>query len=154
MAIMPIYIYIYIYIYSFIWLHQILVAALRIFYFHYSILDIQLQYVKSISSLTRNQTGPPPPHPHWELGVLPTGLPGKSLLYPLLELKKGFPGGTSGKEPACQCSRAEMRVPSLDREDPWRRAWQPTPVFLSGEFHGQRSLDRNSPWGHKESGHD
>ena len=31
----------------------------------------------------------------------------------------------------------------------WNRAWQPTPVFLSGEFHGQRSLT-GSPWGHKE----
>ena len=26
-------------------------------------------------------------------------------------------------------------------EDPWRRAWKPTPVFLSGESHGQRSLE-------------
>ena len=34
---------------------------------------------------------------------------------------------------------------------PWRRAWQPTPVFLPGEFHGQRSLAGYSPWGHKES---
>ena len=33
---------------------------------------------------------------------------------------------------------------------PWRRAWQPTPVFLSGEFHGQRSLAGYSPWGHTE----
>ena len=33
----------------------------------------------------------------------------------------------------------------------WRRKWQPTPVFLSGEFHGQRSLVGYSPWGHKES---
>ena len=30
------------------------------------------------------------------------------------------------------------------------RAWQPTPVFLPGEFHGQRSLVGYSPWGHKE----
>ena len=29
---------------------------------------------------------------------------------------------------------------------PWRRAWQPTPVFLPGESHGQRSLARYSPW--------
>ena len=29
--------------------------------------------------------------------------------------------------------------------------WQPTPVFLPGEFHGQRSLAGYSPWGHKES---
>ena len=33
---------------------------------------------------------------------------------------------------------------------PWRRAWQPTPVFLSGESHGQRSLAGFSPWGRKE----
>ena len=30
-------------------------------------------------------------------------------------------------------------------------AWQPTPVFLPGEFHGQRSLVGYSSWGHKES---
>ena len=34
---------------------------------------------------------------------------------------------------------------------PWRKAWQPTPVFLPGEFHRQRSLEGYSPWGHKES---
>jgi len=28
----------------------------------------------------------------------------------------------------------------------WRRKWQPTPVFLPGEFHGQRSLVGYSPW--------
>ena len=33
----------------------------------------------------------------------------------------------------------------------WRRAWQPTPVFLPGESHGQRSLAGYSPWGRKES---
>ena len=33
----------------------------------------------------------------------------------------------------------------------WRRAWQPTPVFLHGEFYGQRSLVGYSPRGHKES---
>ena len=34
---------------------------------------------------------------------------------------------------------------------PWRREWQPTPVFLPGEFHGQKSLMGYSPWGCKES---
>ena len=34
---------------------------------------------------------------------------------------------------------------------PWRRAWQPTPVVLPGESHGQRSLVGYSLWGHKES---
>ena len=33
----------------------------------------------------------------------------------------------------------------------WRREWLPIPVFLSGEFHGQRSLVGFSPWGCKES---
>ena len=36
------------------------------------------------------------------------------------------------------------------RKIPWRRAWQPTPVFLPGESHGQKSLAGYSPWGHKE----
>ena len=34
---------------------------------------------------------------------------------------------------------------------PWRRKWQPTLVYLPGEFHGQRSLAGYSPWGRKES---
>ena len=42
-------------------------------------------------------------------------------------------------------------VRSLGWEDPWRRARQPTPVFLPGEFYGERSLACYSPWGHKES---
>ena len=34
---------------------------------------------------------------------------------------------------------------------PWRRKWLPTPVFLLGKSHGQRSLVGYSPWGRKES---
>ena len=34
---------------------------------------------------------------------------------------------------------------------PWRRAWQLTPVFLTGESHGQRSLVGYGPWGQEES---
>ena len=37
------------------------------------------------------------------------------------------------------------------RKIPWRRKWQPSPVFLPGKFHGQRSLVDYSPWGCKES---
>ena len=36
------------------------------------------------------------------------------------------------------------------RKTPWRRKWQPTPVFLPGKSHGQRSLEGYSAWGHKE----
>ena len=33
----------------------------------------------------------------------------------------------------------------------WRRKWQPIPVFLPGESHGQRSLAGHGPWGYRES---
>ena len=64
----------------------------------------------------------------------------------------GFPDGTSGKEPACQCGR--LKIPGFDPwvgKIPWRSAWQPTPVFLPREPHGQRSLAGCSPWGCRES---
>ena len=62
------------------------------------------------------------------------------------------PGGISGKETACQCKRRKRH-----KFDPWvgkiswKRAWQPPPVFLPGESHGQRSLVGYGPKGHKES---
>ena len=43
-------------------------------------------------------------------------------------------------------------TPSLGRS-PWRRKWQPTPVFLPRESHGQRSLADYSPWGRKRVRH-
>ena len=43
----------------------------------------------------------------------------------------------------------ETQVRSLAQEDPWRRKWQPTLVFLPGESHGQRSLVGYTPWGRK-----
>ena len=45
----------------------------------------------------------------------------------------------------------ETQVWSLGQEDPWRREWLPTPLFLPGESHGQRSLADYSPWGCRES---
>ena len=73
--------------------------------------------------------------------------------WPVLRKYKGFPSGSSGKEPTCQCRRLKRcgfdawvgKMPS------WRRAWQPTPIFLPGKSHGQRSLMDYSPWGRKES---
>ena len=70
-----------------------------------------------------------------------------------------FPGGASGKKtkkkktkPDCQCRGCKgHRFKFWVGEIPRRQAWQPTPVFLSGESHGQRSLAGYSPWGHKES---
>ena len=62
-----------------------------------------------------------------------------------------FPGGTSGKESTCQCMRCQRRRLDLwVGKIPWRKEWQPTPLFLSGKPTGQRSLAGCSPWGHKE----
>ena len=60
-----------------------------------------------------------------------------------------FPGSSAGKESACKAGDAGS-IPGLGTS-PWRRKWQPTPVFLPGESHGQRSLAGYSPQGHKES---
>ena len=48
----------------------------------------------------------------------------------------------------------ETRVQSLGGKIPWRRKWQPTPVFLPREFHGQTRLADYSPWDHKRVIHD
>ena len=61
----------------------------------------------------------------------------------------GFPGGTSDKEPACQCRRPErLRFDSRVGKIFWGRTWQPTPVFLPRDSHGQRSYSTQN---HKES---
>ena len=64
---------------------------------------------------------------------------------------QGFPGGTRGKESSCQCRRhSGLSFHSWVGKICWRRKWQPTPVFLPGEFCGQRSLAGYSLQGHKE----
>ena len=51
----------------------------------------------------------------------------------------GFPGGASGKEPTCQCRRRKRgRFVPWVRKIPWRRKWQPSPVFFPRESHGRR----------------
>ena len=61
-----------------------------------------------------------------------------------------FPG--SPKEHTCQCRRLRRcRFDPWVRRIPWRRAWQPTPVFLPGKSHGQRSLAGYGPQNWKES---
>ena len=59
--------------------------------------------------------------------------------------------GASGKEPACQCKRCKRcGFHSWVKKILWRRKWQPIPVFLPGESHGQRSLVGYSSWGCKD----
>ena len=82
----------------------------------------------------------------------------------------GLPGTSTGKESACNAGDPSS-IPGLKRSPgegvvyalqyswaslvvgkiPWRKAWQPTPGYLPGEPHGQRSLVGYSPWGHRES---
>ena len=66
--------------------------------------------------------------------------------YPII---MGLPRWLSGfKKTRCQCKRHKrLRFDLWIRKIPWRRAWQPIPVFLHGESHGLRSLVVYSPWG-------
>ena len=64
-------------------------------------------------------------------------------------LKLPFPGDSDSKEICLQCRRPGLN-PRV-RKIPWKREWLPTPVFLPGEFHGQRSLVGYSHWGCRES---
>ena len=73
-----------------------------------------------------------------------------AVIYQALHLD--FPGGTNGKEPACQFRRHKIcRFDLRVRKIPWRRAWQPILVPLPGESNGQESLTGGSPQSHKES---
>ena len=60
----------------------------------------------------------------------------------------GFPGGPSSKESTHWYRR--LTFDSWVGKIPWRRAQQPTPVFLPGESHGQKSLEGYGPQGCKE----
>ena len=65
---------------------------------------------------------------------------------------KRFPGDSVGKESACNAGdTGDMGLISGCGKISWRKTWQPTPVFLPGQFHVQRSLAGYSPCGRKES---
>ena len=55
------------------------------------------------------------------------------------------------KNPPSNAGEFRCGFESWVRKIPWRRAWQPTPVFLPGESEGQRSLSGTVPLGDKES---
>ena len=61
----------------------------------------------------------------------------------LLYKARGLPLWLSGIESFCQCRR--HRFDPQARKIPWRRVWQPTPVFLPGKSHEQRNLESYSP---------
>ena len=94
------------------------------------------------------------------VGLLYLGVLGKASLlswpfYPHLRMHVGFPGGTSGKEPACQCGRQE--TPGFNPwvgKIPWRRKWQPTPGFSSWRILWTEELDGLQSVGSPGVGHD
>ena len=76
---------------------------------------------------------------------------GASLLGSGDAISMGSRGGSEVKNPPAGQETQETWVRPLGQEDPWRRKWQPTPVFLLGKSHGWRSLVGYSPWGLKET---
>ena len=69
--------------------------------------------------------------------------------------KEGFLGGTSSKEPACQCSRPKRcRFDPWVRKNPWRRAWEPTTVFLPRESPSTEEPSGLQSVGSQRVGHD
>ena len=77
------------------------------------------------------------------------------------ESRSGHTFSVNGQTGASQVAQVVKNLPANARDMrpgfdpwvgkiPWRRAWQPTPVSLPGESHGQRSLVGSSPWGRKE----
>ena len=71
-----------------------------------------------------------------------------SVNFRYIAILMNFPGGSDGKNICLQCGRPGFK-PWVGKI-PWRRKWQPTPVFLPGKSHGRMSLAGYSPWGFKE----
>ena len=85
-----------------------------------------------------------PRSPALQAEALTSEPPGQTTAIPYL----GFPAGVSGKDLTCQCrTHKRQGFDPWVGNFPWRRKWQPTPVFLPGKSHGQRSLADYSPRG-------
>ena len=83
--------------------------------------------------------------------MLSLGLSSTDLYAAFSYYSSGLHNWLSGEESTCQCRRLRRQAfyPWV-RKIPWRRKWQPIPVFLPGKFHGQRSLADHSQWDCKE----
>ena len=88
----------------------------------------------------------------WQARVRGIARVGHDFVLPFfLSCIKRFPGG-SVVESTCQCRR--HRFDPWVGKIPWKKKWQPTPVFLPGNSHEQGSLVSYSPWGCKIVRHD
>ena len=77
----------------------------------------------------------------------PTSLNSWTFGHPLT---RSFPGSSDSKASACNAGDLSL-IPGSGGSLGEGNGWLPTPVFLPGEFHGQRNPVGYSPWGHKES---
>ena len=117
--------------------------------------------------------GSDPHYPHWQANFLPLSCQGNPSIGNTAVKKQTKNEISFSRQTVhviisklCQCDfqvvlivknlpvKVEDRRHGFDPwvgKNPWRRKWQPTPIFLPGKFHGQRSLVGYSPWGPKES---
>ena len=79
-----------------------------------------------------------------------------SVLYKYIYIHTaGLPGGTNGKKPTCQGRpHKRLRFNPWVGKIPWRREWQPTPVFSPGKFHGRGESGRQQSTGSQRIRHD
>ena len=113
----------------------------------FEIVQLEFHHLASLALFIVSWPGIKATSMHWKLKVVTTGPPGKSLrcgsLYGII-LKIQLPRWLSGKEFTCQCGRS--RFTPWVRKIPWRRKWQPSPVWLPVKSQGQRSLVGYSLW--------
>ena len=86
-------------------------------------------------------------HRPWGGWVFPPSTSSKILFANVYWVFQLLSHGSDGKESACNWPRFNPYVGKIS----WRREWLPTPVFLPGEFHEQKSLAGYCPLGHRES---
>ena len=88
-------------------------------------------------------------------GCVLVSLVAASGLFSLVAVLRFRVAGASAVARAALAAQMGKRLPAMRETQagkiPWRRKWQPTPVFLPEKSHGQRSLVDYSPWGRKES---
>ena len=110
------------------------------------IVQSSLKVQDGVSFFFKMESARPVPFlPHTQAASMAGSLFANYVIMVWISRIPSFPGGSDGKESACNVRDRVEKIP-------WRREWLPTPVSCPGEFCGQRTLAGYSPWGRKESG--
>ena len=98
-----------------------------------------------LNQLQLLQKSRPPWFSHFPLGLC-LNVGASPINQVLHSLPVAFPGDSTGTESTCSARDTGDSGFTLGRKIPWRRKWKPTPLFLPGESHGQRSsrMDLNT----------